>query len=95
MTDQSSTSTETTSPSPLTADGEDSISVLFQRGYATWDKEHDIDRMIEHLRAYRIKLGNLEEKPKAASKAPKIDVGELKDKSPEEVLGALGIELKL
>lgn len=94
MTDQSSTSTETPPPSPLTADGEDSISILFQRGWSSWDKDHDIDRMIEHLRAYRVKLGNLEEKPKA-SKAPKIDVGELKGKSAEDVLSALGIDIKL
>lgn len=82
------TEPSTPPPSPLTADKPDSIDELFRREYTTWD-DQDVETMIATLRAHRIKLGNLDEKPKAAAKQPKVDVTGITD--PTDLLKAIGL----
>lgn len=70
----------------MTSDKPESIDELFRRDYSTWEQP-DVERMIETLRAHRVKLGNLDEKPKRAT-AAKVDLSGL---SPEDMLKKLGL----
>jgi len=71
--------------SPLTLETTDTITELFNSDPTNWT-DTDIDRMIAHYRAERIKFLN---KPAKAEKAPKMAIAA--DISTDDLLSKLGL----